>query len=226
MSCKHPTKYEIIDEHEGDIICMQCGLVLDKHYNETRLPLQAEPSSYPTYILNDSTLLHLGENFHFSKDITHHACQIYKSLPVTKITTEKQIRYAYCFYYACKECNAPRCMWEIASLMKIDSAKLYKLDKQLQSRITPISPAALLSRQMSNYLSYKDIQSIKKIIEELPITLTQGLKPQTITSGCILYYCERNGMAIKPTEIAKHFNTNIKTQRKTSNQIKVFFSEA
>lgn len=219
MECKHPENSHVIDVHEGTIICTECAFVIDTYFHQM-CDYKQEPN--PVHL----NLYRLAENYNFPKVIAEFACITYEKLKkIRQITNETYVREVFCFYNACREVGAPRCLWEIASQMGVSSTTLYQIDCKFSSKIKPIDPSTIVNRHLSliSEFSKIDIINIENLIKSLPIEMTQCLAPQSIVSGSVMHYCTITTKKISAKTIETIFHSNAKTLRTTTQRIANFF---
>lgn len=207
MSCEHPKEAQVIDAHEGSVVCIKCGLVLDKYYPDHIVITNNEEEE------STSSIQELGEKGHFSEIVITEANIIFAGLRKSKITPDNHIKAVYCIYAASRNQKVSRTLQEIAILFCVDEKAIYHIDTQLQRTIAPICPTELIERRLCELEDYdhQDIKNIIYLINKLPFDVTQGSSPQSIAAGAVAYYSKIKRKSLNLRKISLLFQVCTRT---------------
>lgn len=184
---------EVIDEREGTVICIDCGLVLsDKnfHVNKFEEEVNGNETSVEMKIKDLLDKLNLPECF--LPDI------------MKKYTTLQNKKYLleYILYDTLNESGFPISIKELSSVSGIPDAKIYDLQKNDKSII--LLPENLLEKYCKLLeLDYKTYSLIKK---ELPKEMNTGHNPLTIIASTIYKFSKTNKLKLSMKHISNVLN--------------------
>ncbi len=192
-SCDH--KYEVIDQRQGDIVCYDCGLVIDKYYI-VECDKEEENNDISTF----------GKNFVFEMLSRLNVPKSYSSHVFKKISESKANKNSESFlssiiYNTLIELNIPFTIKDIVGVTGISAKKIYKEEKKKKTNknVVVIDCSDILERACSKLnLSYKDYTLIK---EEISKSNT-GFNPSTVISAHIYLYCKGKNVKILMKEIS------------------------
>ena len=191
MGCMHDQTLE--DFHTGDIICLNCAVVLDK--------LQLSPFSYTSTIdsrkkqsSNDVKLLVediLASLFIFSTDIIEQCslrCIHFLSTLGKKFNRDDII--AFGIYEGLCTIEIPCSPLDICRICNIKENTLLKLEKETNCAIKPCPPALFVNKICSSLCLPYFIE--KKVKEEVILRQKSTLsKPESLIGSIILLEVER-----------------------------------
>ena len=188
--CKHINI--ISDEHEGSIICIDCGLVIsDNLYVENCFKFQASDVT-----CNDiEEIKELLESLNFS---TSFALDIYKNVQ-KGLELKKVKRYLIPFsvYQTLNEMGYPISIKDIVSVSGISENYIYDMQNNEDSIILN---HMLLLEKYCTLLGF-DFKTYSVIKELLP-NLNTGHNPLTVIASTIYKYCKENKLKYSMKYIA------------------------
>ena len=165
--------------------------------------------------------------------VTNQAKLYYKELSGKKLSRGgvRKGLIACCFLYACKVCNVPRSVKEIANMCDIDTAKINNATKifedvmNIQESKSELGSANTKSNDLiSRFVAYLNLdkkekqQIIKKIdvlneqIEKTGILV--GKTPSAITSAMVFFVLSKDGHSVNKKNLASQHNISVVTLNK------------
>lgn len=176
-TCSHLN--EVIDEHEGTTICIDCGLVIsDKIFIYDDKYVQKKDNEICKEIL---ARLNLSENIadEIKLEKKHNLSTIASQL---YLTINK---------------NSTISMKEIASATGVCEKQL---NKKTKGNVTILDKEKLLEKHcLYLNISYKTYTVIKEMLYKIKIS---GHNPLTIIASCIYIYCKKNAHKLSMKKIA------------------------
>lgn len=177
-TCPHLN--EIIDEHEGTIICHDCGLVIDdKYYLFDDKSKEIEQNDICKEILARLNLSEeIAENICLenTRNICSIASKLYLAINKTSSVTLK----------------------EIAGVTGICEKQL---NQKTKGNITVLDKDKLLEKYCTYLLiPFKSYTVIKEMLNKLEIS---GHNPLTIIASCIYIYCKKNSIKLSMKKLAE-----------------------
>ena len=191
-SCDH--KYEIINQREGDIVCGDCGLVLDKYYIVQSEKLEENQSLTSN---EKNFVLEMLERLNVPKSVSSF---IFKNISNSKIIKKSESLLSSIIYNTLIELEIPFTIKDITGVTGISAKKIIKEEKKNKDNknVVIIDCFEILERVCSKLnLSFKDYTLIKEKISKL----NSGFNPSTIISAHIYLHCKENNVKISMKEI-------------------------
>ena len=188
--CKHINI--ISDEHEGSIICIDCGLVIsDNLYVENCFKFQASDVT-----CNDiEEIKELLERLNFS---TFFALDIYKNVQKgLELKKVKKYLIPFTVYQTLNEMGYPISIKDIVSVSGISENYIYDMQNNEDSIILN---HMLLLEKYCTLLGF-DFKTYSVIKELLP-NLNTGHNPLTVIASTIYKYCKENKLKYSMKYIA------------------------
>ena len=188
--CKHINI--ISDEHEGSIICIDCGLVIsDNLYVENCFKFQASDVT-----CNDiEEIKELLERLNFS---TFFALDIYKNVQKgLELKKVKKYLIPFTVYQTLNEMGYPISIKDIVSVSGISENYIYDMQNNEDSIILN---HMLLLEKYCTLLGF-DFKTYSVIKELLP-NLNTGHNPLTVIASTIYKYCKENKLKYSMIYIA------------------------
>ena len=201
--CFHKNK--ITDVHEGNDVCVECGLVLTSCFieevNFTPNPEQLINENLKEQILEFLSRLNISEIYAFE------IYQFYRSKNKQKkyISNKDYLsNIIFAIYSVLNKHNIYFSLKEMSNISGVDTKKIF-LSQSFNDTIN-ISLHDLLEKYVSILnLNFKAYSVIK---ENLPNTPKSGHNPYTIVASEIYKYCKNNNLKISMKFIAKGFSIN------------------
>ena len=156
---------------------------------------------------------------HLPEKISTTAKSLYSIISKTKISRGNNRKgiIAACVYHACKECNVPRSINELAHMFSIQSTvmtkgcknytEIIRMSQMNRERIFQINPVNLYDfiDRFSSKLSLTE-EEIKKIHHIAKLCESKNMindnTPPSMASGCIYMYCKLKGNKITKKDIS------------------------
>ena len=206
FECLHQNK--IIDFHNGDEICTDCGIILGAYFIEEQNNLDSE-----NYNKNDekyNIILELLNRLEVSKKYCIEIYNFLNSEIINKITKDYLKEICYSIYIILNKNNIPISIKEISNVSGISCNKIFSCQKF--SVHIELSLDELLDKYVSILkLPYKAYSVIKKTLPFIPIS---GHNPNTIIASSIYKYCKLNAIKLSMKKIAEAFNiSSVSIQR-------------
>lgn len=195
-----PHLNEIDDFRNGDVICVDCGLIIDKIYvtSFVSCPESDSPSFEKEYILE--ILNRLNIPYTYSDKIL----QKFNDLSRKEKNCNRKLEIlSYSVYEILNEYNIPISLKDICSVSGISTDKLFS--KQHCATTVPLSPTLEKYCLMMN-LSYQDFI---KIEQKLPCELESGHNPLTIIGSLIYKYSKENNLNLSIKHIANTLSISV-----------------
>lgn len=196
--CSHQN--EIIDYHEGTIVCTDCGIIKDFYFENTINPIipQVENNSYGE-IENVLDRLHIPDQF--SNIINNNlSSRITKKSRISRIdnTRYKKIssvkKIATEIYNVVNQSNSILLLKDILNLSHLEPKQIKSCD------ITIINLDEILERYTRKFdLNYKTFLQLKEKVSQFNNT---GFQPLTIIASVIYLYHIEIGKKISMKKIA------------------------
>jgi transcription initiation factor TFIIB len=211
MHCpEHPHGELFEDYSRGDIICIECGLVIgDRILEPYQSPIYDEIYDENGPPVITSFVRKMAEKFHIFESIIVKAEEIYnklKSIPIFKSKSE-ELCSSVSIFTACRICNSPRSFTDIASISNVERKDICRYYKILTQHCTDYKKApntSNISRYCGilglPYLVEKDAE--KKFIELK--NLFGNRSPLTTSALSIYLCCQENKITIEIEEIANN----------------------
>lgn len=210
--CNHENT--VICQTEGDIVCCDCGLVID--HSLTR---------YETHATQESTRIYNEVNYHSLDgyfDVANFCSRFHieDCASVSKIFEEykkvkKEIRFkkeeiiSYVIYQFLKSENLPRSMKEVSKYMSVSSNSLWKIERSQSWKLPSSTPKQLLETYYRHMdLSFKDMIAISELIESFQSSTT-SFAPSSVCSGLCYFYCKEKKIQTSMKKIACIFHTSV-----------------
>ena len=210
--CNHENT--VICQTEGDIVCCDCGLVID--HSLTR---------YETHATQESTRIYNEVNYHSLDgyfDVANFCSRFHieDCASISKIFEEykkvkKEIRFkkeeiiSYVIYQFLKSENLPRSMKEVSKYMSVSSNSLWKIERSQSWKLPSSTPKQLLETYYRHMdLSFKDMIAISELIESFQSSTT-SFAPSSVCSGLCYFYCKEKKIQTSMKKIACIFHTSV-----------------
>jgi len=189
--CQHPAQSQIIDEHEGSIICTQCARVLGANYQDI-----------PTPPGDDNQCATTGSDYIDIIVDRNNICQAIsrKAYEMRAIIREKLPKRSalhlalYSIYQASNAVDTPYTLEEIASMGFISLKVMNRINNSISKSTNYIvhheskyNPASYLGRFAETALSAREIADIEKLLKETPSRL-QSKSLKLLVLGTAYYY--------------------------------------
>jgi len=208
------------DSSVGTVISNQystkSGMYQVKKYQSWTSMTYKENSMYKVF--NEIGIICKKNNL--PKIILNEAKSLYKIIADTKISrgNNRKGMIAACVYFACKNCNVGRSSKEIAEMFEIKISILTKGCKNLQSTLqlskdknridtsNSVLPSDFIERFCNRLkISNDDTLKIKDLSNKIEkLNLINDIRPDSFASGCILLYCDINGLDIDKKQISEY----------------------
>ena len=202
--CEHID--HIIDQHEGCVICMQCGSVLGMHFlypsDEDRHSRYNLTSSIKTFLYDCCDRMHLPSSI--LEIIQKKYSCFHDSLAFEKV--DRMQLMAYSIYYTLKDQGIGRNIEYIAYNTGITSKQLWKCESldpnlaipiSIENLLTPVYTLFHLSKQ-----DHDNIISISRHFQE------RHFSPLTMTSTLVYLYCKAVKIPISVKKVFSVFNVS------------------
>jgi len=196
-SCAH--RNELIDQREGDIVCSDCGLVVDRYYQSSEMQRDFMicniPKKYADFVFEVVERLNMPNyiSFFIFEEIS-------ENLHKTKIS---ESFLSNCIYKKLNELGMPFSIKDICGATGISSNKISenkKLKKE-KNRIVFVDSKEILERTCSKLnIDYKNYTLIKESIKQL----NNGFSPSTVVASYIHIFCKKNKLPITLKEICSN----------------------
>lgn len=181
---------EVVDEREGDVVCMDCGLVLSQYY-----VTQANTSfSGGNFLVEE--IKEFLERLHFPQMFSEDVLRNIKL--AKKENTKKRSLVPYFVYKTLNELGFPISIKDISAVSGVSENDIYNIQESNQS--LTLSPYALLEKYCK-LLGLNDFKTYSVIKETLPTTDT-GHNPLTVIASTIYKHCKENGLKYSMKQIA------------------------
>ena len=201
--CPHTN--EIIDEHEGSIVCTNCGLVLSSVFKNYVNNFQFENKQ--KHQLNNLT--NIDELLQKLNKPTGFSDKIYNNLSSMENINKKENKknkkelLPYAVYSTLNELKSPISIKDISAVSGFNDSKIYKMQQNNTSIF--LQPEDLLEK-FTKLLNF-DYKTYTVIKEDLPKNKT-GHNPLTIVGTIIYLYCKRNKLKYSIKKIATLVGTS------------------
>lgn len=192
-SCDHI--YEIINQRDGDIVCFDCGLVIDKYYlteNEKVQKNQNVSSAVSDFVFEMLERLNVPKSY---------SSYVFKNILNSKTNKKTESFLSGIIYNTLVELKIPFTAKDISGVSGISTKKIFKEDKKNNDKknIVIIDCNEILERACYKLnLNYKDYTVIKEEINKS----NNGFNPSTIISAHIYLYCKEKNIKILMKDIS------------------------
>lgn len=191
--CSHLN--EIIDCHEGNIVCTDCGLVKDSHFIEEKMSFQQSehhPNSFLDNILDKFNISeYYGNNItmklleNSKKSLKHLASEIYKTV------------------------NEDSSCLPLKTIMNVSGLKT----RQIKSNDIHIVDIKKILEKYTSYLNL-DYRTYTLIKEKVELYTNTGFQPLSLIGGVIYLHCRENNIRLSMKKIANELGiSTISIQR-------------
>jgi len=181
---------EVVDEREGTIICVDCGLVLSNFFFPQPTINFCGSTSVKEEIKELLERLNLPQCF--SEDI-------YNNIQSSKKENmKKKFLIPYFVYKTLSEIGFPVSIKDISAVSGISENDIYSMQESEQSLI--LNPFSLLEKYCK-LLGLSDYKTYSVIKENLP-TIDTGHNPLTVIASTIYKYCKENSIKYSMKQIA------------------------
>ena len=181
---------EVVDEREGTVVCIDCGLVLSQYYVSQANTNFCGGNFMVEEIKEVLERLNLPQ--FFSEDIFN------KIKLSKKENTKKKSLVPYFVYKTLNELGFPVSIKDISAVSGVSENDIYNMQESEQSLI--LSPVSLLEKYCK-LLGLNDFKTYSLIKETLPTTDT-GHNPLTVIASTIYKYCKKTGLKYSMKQIA------------------------
>lgn len=182
MSCTKTCGHlnEIIDEHEGSIVCLDCGLVISNQIfiSETQKSIPEKNDHYKEFLsrLNMSDEFVSGIKEQKKETISNIASNLYLNINKTSSISLK----------------------EISSVTGVCEKQL---NQKTKGCVTVIDKEKMLDKYCRLLeINYKNYTVIKEMLNKIKIS---GHNPLTIVASCIYIFCKKHNFKISMKHISK-----------------------
>lgn len=193
--CVHEQTVDVFPESET--VCIVCGEVTSKLMSKELIIDELERGEMSIYLED------LVQNAHIYRGIIQPTLFIFhitKSVKELKNFKSKEI-LCYCLFNELQKNGVGRSMKEIAYFGGVESAKIWKLMKQLNNS-EELDPSQLLSRVCDDSnIPYSFIPQIEIILDEMD-GMTSA-KPETRVAAAIALCCERKSFNFNSKDVCK-----------------------
>ena len=211
--CNHENT--VICQTEGDTVCIDCGLVVENFlaYHETH----AFKNSSTTFCHNSEydvsndyfDIVHICSRFHLDDCLT--ISRIYEKY--LKVKNEKKFKkeeiFSYVLYQFFKSESVPRSMKEISEYTCVSKNRLWKIERNQNSKLPSSTPQQLLETYYKHLdMSFKDRMAVSDLIESFKWSET-SFAPSSICSGLCYFYCKKNKIPTSMRKIAAVFHVSV-----------------
>jgi transcription initiation factor TFIIIB Brf1 subunit/transcription initiation factor TFIIB len=187
-TCEHLN--EVVDEREGTVICVDCGLVLSQYF----IPQTNTNFCGGTFLVEE--IKEVLERLHFPQSFSE---DIFKNIKIAKKeNTKKKCLVPYFVYKTLNELGFPVSIKDISAVSGVSENDIYSMQESEQSLV--LSPFALLEKYCI-ILGLSDYKTYSVIKETLP-TVDTGHNPLTVIASTIYKYCKANGLKYSMKQIA------------------------
>ena len=202
--CEHVE--HIIDQHEGSIVCIQCGIVLHMHFlypiHENRHFMDKLTSNSKTFLYDCCDRMHLPTSI---LEIIQKKFSCLRDNPAFQKVDDMQL-IAYSIYFTLKDQGIGRNIEYIAYNTGITSKQLWKCESLDPNSPIPITIESLLTPVYTLFnLSKQDYDKITEISEHFQ---DQHFSPITMTSTLVYLYCKARKIPITVKKVNSVFNVS------------------
>lgn len=204
-SCSHTN--EIVDERSGDIICQDCGLVIDVYYFNERF-VENENRDIPQNA--SSYLYEVIDRLHVPESVLPFVYRKINEGSANERKKPKELFLAKCLYKTLCEINIPFSVKDISAVTGLSQVKLCSNGENTDpnqshlvsvdnSSITVINKEDILERACAKLeLNYKTYTLIKETLD----SKNNGFNPSTVISAYIYLFCKKNKIKISLKKIS------------------------
>ena len=199
-ACAHPARSRVVDEHVGDEVCSDCGLVVDpssiycvnrKDADQTGLT----PRGGGVYQM----ALDVFCNNHLPMSLYESCCRFYRQMvhnDRSRVATERNIRaMAYATYMVLNDSQsaAARSAADIRDMYGVDTVgRLLSVGRKSDLRnfvADIVHPQTMVDHYCAKLdIPYSDMMDIKDLYSKLWSKRDDYCKPRTIAASLIAYY--------------------------------------
>ena len=202
--CEHVDR--IIDQHEGSIVCMQCGIVLHTHFlypiHENRHFMHKLKTDIETFLYDCCDRMHLPSSI---LEIIQKKFSHLRVNPAFQKVDDMQL-IAYSIYFILKDQGVGRNIEYIAYNTGITSKQLWKCESLDPNLPIPISIESLLVPVYTLFnMSKQDYDNIINISEHFQ---DRHFSPITMTSTLVYLYCKAREIPITVKKVTSVFNVS------------------
>ena len=181
---------EVVDEREGTVVCVDCGLVLSQYYVS-----QANTNFCGGNFMVEE-IKEVLERLNFPQFFSD---DIFNNIKLAKKeNTKKKSLVPYFVYKTLNELGFPVSIKDISAVSGVSENDIYNMQESEQSLI--LSPVSLLEKYCK-LLGLNDFKTYSLIKETLPTTDT-GHNPLTVIASTIYKYCKKTGLKYSMKQIA------------------------
>ena len=182
---------EIIDDREGTIICIDCGLVLSDN-------LYQENTKFSLFNNEDNDLNQIKEFLERLNLPLSFSCQIFENYKqiVKKRKNHKNL-LSYTIYQTLNEIGYPISIKDISAVTGVSENLIYDMQNNAQSII--LEPNSQLEKYCKILgLDFKSYSVIKELLPQI----STGHNPLTVIASNIYKYCKENNLKYSMKDIA------------------------
>jgi transcription initiation factor TFIIIB Brf1 subunit/transcription initiation factor TFIIB len=189
MDCEHDKKFELIDIHTGDIVCSNCGKVLDINFQ------QQNKEEVFNYNLNEQKdIENILDQLHLPESYVDFVIDNYKKKFRNKKNMNTIDKISTCIYSTINTYDNCISLRSLSNITKREP-------KHIKSNIKLHNTDELANKYLIQLnISYKDQSVIKSEIKKY---INTGYNPLTTIAGIIYNYCRRNKINHSISHISK-----------------------
>ena len=218
--CDHVNVIE--DDIVSDLICTDCGLVLDRTYQTSRECHIAENYNEDIRI----SLSNICNNAQINEGVVNDAMRIYQRI-VQELSTSKFRRddiIAFSLYEAVLRNEIGMSPHEVASHCNVCPKKLHTIEKILYKKSVYDPPTAYVER-FAYFLNLEF--SATSIIKGILLNMygMGGVRPQNLAAAVIYLYCSQNNLKKTLREVCEVCNVSATSVGKIVSDLRRDFRE-
>lgn len=173
----------VIDEHEGSIVCIDCGLVMsDQIFLEDKKKNEQNDIDDKYKFKEILTRLNMSDDF-------IHGLDIQKKTNISKIASNLYLNINKSSSVSLKEISSVTGVCE------------KQLNQKTKGHVTVLDKEKLLDKYCAQLnISFKNYTVIKETLNKLKIS---GHNPLTVIASCIYLFCKKNKIKVSMRNISQ-----------------------
>ena len=194
---------QTVETNEAELVCLACGLVLDKCYSQAGTLIVDEMEDY---FLQDE----LGEIFargHLPQGLVYNVIRNYNSYKEGFLKSfSKLALLCYATFSELTKNGIPRSPVELASYFNVSPHEIWKLQKKMEYP-EALEAAQMISRFMCELqIPYQYLEAISDLVKE--IEKFSCAKPETVAAAAIFKVSVRDKLNLKLSDISHACGTS------------------
>lgn len=207
--CTHLRTIE--DDHTSDVICLCCGLVLDKLYlYESNTFFTGECIPDVKFLKIKQFILDVCENMCINRYISDLSFELFKKIYLlekcSKINHEHLAAYA--IYDVLNNENCPRTAQEISYFTNVPLKKIFQIESNILQDNNLSNPENFVERFCSLLnLKYADHKDVRVLMDEIS-KYVGNIKSACLVATAICIHIKNKQYDIKIKDVCKHCNVS------------------